>query len=424
MSRADLLAAAASYAHVRTFRRRHRTRAAVERWQSRRIERWLAYHARRVPAFADMPPGTPLSELPVMTKTDLMAAFASYNVAGIDAAQGWQAFETTKSIDGYVVGASTGTSGNRGLFVISQTERYRWLGAILAKGLPDFWRRRDRVAVLLPLDTPLYDTANATGRLLLRFFDTSAPLNTHRDALARFDPTVLIAPPRVLRGLVALELPLRPRAVFSAAEKLEAFDRAAIEAGFATPLREIYMASEGLFAVSCRHGRLHLAEDCMLFELEDRGGGRVSPLITDFSRTTQIMLRYRMNDLLVMDDAPCPCGSPLRVVREIVGRVDDVFHLRSTTGGTVELTPDILRNAIVDADRAITDFRLVQTAPDYVELHLETGNADAVTARLAALFARHGCAPQVGVRFRDLAPLEPGKLRRVRNETGRQRRDA
>ncbi len=407
-----------SYLRVRVFPLKHRNARSVEIWQNKRLSDWIKKHVSAVPAFrVTAQDDAGLSNFPVMTKADLMANFAGYNNAGISAEQGWEAFAGPKQIGRYTVGASTGTSGNRGLFVISQKERFRWLGAILAKAVPDFWRYKDRVAVMLPLDTPLYDTANKTSHLQLKFFDTSKPLNSLTNDLIQFAPTILIAPPRVLRRLVESKVAVSPRAVFSAAEKLEEFDRQIIEDGFHISLREIYMASEGLLAVSCKDGRLHLSEDCMHFELEEVGDGLVSPIISDFSRTTQIMMRYRMNDLLRMDVMPCTCGSPLRVVSEVIGRMDDIFHLANGNGHAVEVMPDIIRNAIVDTDRTIKDFRVIQSASNKIELLLDRSCtpelANKARAQLVSLFAKHRCEPSVTIVFADLSKPTRGKLRRV-----------
>lgn len=83
-----------------------------------------------------------------------------------------------------------------------------------------------------------------------------------------------------------------------------------IEAAFG-PLEQIYMATEGLLAVTCRDGTLHLCEDSVKFEFEPVGEGLVSPLVTAFRRQAQIMARYRLNDLLRLSTSPCRCGSPL-----------------------------------------------------------------------------------------------------------------
>lgn len=416
-----VLAALTSYARIRAFPRFVRDRKVLRAWQGRRLAKWLEHDVVKVDAFRSLAGhATKLDDLPVMEKSDLMADFSRFNVPRITNAQGWEAFGGSRRIGGFIVGASTGTSGNRGLFVVSQRERFAWLGAILAKAAPDFWRRRDRVAVLLPIDTPLYDSANQIRSLVMRFFDIGDPLEQSIAALEEFDPTLLVAPPRILRRLAELDAKLSPRRMFSAAEKLEEFDRRIIETGFGIPLGEIYMATEGLLGVTCAHGRLHLTEDCMYFEFEPAAGDLVSPVISDFSRNTQIMVRYRMNDLLRLDARPCPCGSPLMVAQEVAGRQDDVFRLPSVAGETVELTPDILRNVILDTDRGIDDFLLVQTGAAAMELQLPERCSPAVRRavrdNLAALCARHNVSPGCRIDIAERAPHGKGKMRRIKRE--------
>lgn len=410
------LHALASYARVRSFPYRIRSREALQSWQETRLQHWLAHDVPQVAAFARQG-ALRLDDLPIMDKATLMEDFSRYTKAAISNAQGWAAFEGPKRLGALTVGASTGTSGNRGLFVISEAERFAWLGAILAKAVPEFWRHRERVAVVLPLDTPLYDSANRMARLSLAFFDINTPFDHLAAALDGFEPTLLIAPPRILRRLAGRPMRRPPRRVFSAAEKLEEMDRGPIEAGFGCRLDEIYMATEGLFAVTCKAGRLHLTEDCMHFAFESVGGGLVRPILSDFSRKEQIMARYRMNDLLRLDPSPCACGSPLMGVAEIVGREDDLFWLQGQDGGVVELTPDILRNAIVDSDRAIDDFRLVQTGPRAMRLELapHIDPTPAVSA-LTALFARHGCGQGLRIAPSVIDHNTPGKLRRIRQD--------
>src|SRR5690606_37800198 len=140
--------------------------------------------------------------------------------------------------------------------------------------------------------------------------------------------------PKVLVELAKADLPLAPLKLFSAAEVLDPLDRAVIEARFGLVLGQIYMATEGLFAVSCDKGGLHLCEDYVAFEWErpEPDSELVAPVVTDFTRTTQVMARYRMNDLLRLDPRSCACGSPLQLVAEIAGRMDDVFHLPRKDG--------------------------------------------------------------------------------------------
>lgn len=412
-----------SFSRTRALARRLRTRADVAAWQERRLRYFLARVAPRAAAFAGFA-GRPLADWPTMDKTVLMADFAGYNRLGLTTQSAWSAFETaTPPRPGYAVGASTGTSGNRGLYVVSSRERYAWLGVMLAKALPDVLAVRHRVAVILPASSRLYDAANESGRLVLRFFDLTAGIEAQLALVAAFAPTTIVAPPKVLRALAESNLPIAPQRVFSGAEVLDPVDREIIEARFATKVREIYMATEGLLAIACPHGRLHLTEDHMFFEWEDAPGGAPlrQPVITDFTRRTQIMVRYRMNDLLALDDTECACGSPLRGVAHIAGRTDDVFTLTRTDRGTVRLSPDVIRNAVVGADRRIQDFRVIQTGPARVLLLLAAEQESclpAARAALAALFAGVGATPEIEASAAPLIAEGARKLRRVMVEPG------
>ncbi len=391
-----------------------KSRPAFERWQAAALRRWLDRDLPLAPYYGKAP--RHLGDLPVTDKALLMANFERFNIGGVSARDAWAAASADGRLGDLTVGASTGTSGNRGLFVISEAEKYRWLGTILAKAVPDLLWRGMRVAVVLPQNTGLYDSARKSRRIDLRFFDLTLAPEHWRAALEDFAPTVIIAPPKMLRYFAAAGFRLSPQRVFSAAETLDPVDRPVIETFFRLPLDQIYMATEGLFAVTCRQGGLHLAEDSVFFEFEPAGDGLVTPLVTAFRRQTQIMARYRMNDLLRLSEAPCRCGSPLRTVDEIVGRMDDAFRLASADG-PILLTPDILRNAVLKADRRIDDFRLIQTAPDAVELRLAPDLADEAAAAahqavLALLAARKSAAAVVLIRVP--LPLETvRKLRRV-----------
>jgi len=410
----------AARAFWRTRRLTHtlRTPEDVRRWQASRLERFLARVAPRAAFYANRR-GTRLDQLPIVDKAQLLAAFEQFNRAGVTLAEARAAIDAgAPRVRGYLVGQSTGTSGNRGVFVISEAERFTWLGVMLAKALPDVLTARLRVALALPAYSQLYASAAETGRIALRFFDLRAGVAAWRDEIAAFAPDVIVAPPKVLRAL-AETTSMRPARVFSGAEVLDPLDRQVIEAAFQTPVREIYMATEGLLGVACPLGVLHLAEDAVHFEWERAGSQSdlVKPLITDFTRSTQIMARYRMNDLLRLRAAPCTCGSPLQAVESVEGRLDDVFELRGADGALRMVTPDVLRNAVVDADRRIDDFRIVQTGPDEVELALAPSlpaeAAAAAAANLSAALRRAGAADVRVKSKRGIDVPYDRKLRRV-----------
>ena len=383
-------AALALRAYAATLARaaRLRDRAALEAWQERRLQAWLR----------DRAGVARLSDLPPMDRAGLMADFAACNRLRltVEAATAIAEGRAPRPA-GHHVGLSTGTtSGQRMPYVISEAERFVWLGTILAKSLGADALRRPRVAVALPRGSALYDAAGEGRALPLCFVPLGEGFAAAHARLKAFRPDVLIAPPRLLHWLAVQGPALAPRRIFAAAEILDPPDRAAIAAGFPRArLGEIYMATEGLFAVTCRHGRLHLAEDCLRFDLEPAGDGTSEAVITDFTRQAQVMARYRTGDLLRV--VPCSCGSPLRAV-VVAGRASDRIGGRA---------PDTLRDALLVS--GVTDFRLVQQGEAEPLLTLPPGEETAgPRAALEALLQR-----PVRVETRPLTLPEDGKLRRI-----------
>jgi phenylacetate-coenzyme A ligase PaaK-like adenylate-forming protein len=146
----------------------------------------------------------------------------------------------------------------------------------------------------------------------------------------------------------------------------------------------------------------------------------VSPIVTDFTRKEQAMVRYRMNDLMQLSDTPCPCGSPFQAVARIEGRQDDIFLLAAADGNLRMVTPDVLRNAVFDADPAIRDFRIVQTGASAILVTLDedlpremnTAVQNSIANRLQPL----ACLPVDIDVARGLTLPFDHKLRRVRRD--------
>jgi putative adenylate-forming enzyme len=418
MNMGQTMIAARSFLRCRWLAHTLTTRAAVERHQAKQIAALERHVAQAMPFYAPYR-GLPLAEWPVIDKAAMLANFAGMNIAGIDAETVRNALAAGEErAGGFIIGQSTGTSGNRGYYLISDAERFVWLGTILAKTLPDALWTRHRVALALPGLSSLYRSANSASRITLGFFDLAAPIAEWAEALVAFAPDTIVAPPKVLRWLAERDM-LHAAHIFSGAEVLDPLDRAVIEGATGRRMREIYMATEGLFGVSCAHGTLHLAEDVVKceFELAAPGSALQSLIVTDFTRRSMALARYRMNDLVELADEPCACGSPYQAVRRIEGRSDDIFRLAAADGSPRMVTPDVLRNAVVDSHPAIRDFRIDQTGPSTIRVALEPGVPDTVDAlvaeRLRASLARFEVTPQIEV-IRGIEPVFDRKLRRVR----------
>lgn len=147
---------------------------------------------------------------------------------------------------------------------------------------------------------------------------------------------MIAAPPSLLRRLAEAvrtgKLNVKPQRVISVAEVLDPLDREYIGQAFGQIVHQIYQCTEGFLGCTCPYGTLHLNEDLVYIEKEYVPGKDRTfvPIVTDFSRMTQPIVRYRLNDLLTESDEPCPCGSPFTAIERIEGRCDDIFTPRTT----------------------------------------------------------------------------------------------
>lgn len=176
------------------------------------------------------------------------------------------------------------------------------------------------------------------------------PLHIRR--LNLYQPSILAAPPSVLKILAMAiksnELKIKPIKVISIAEVLEPIDQLFIGEQFQQTIHQVYQCTEGFLDVSCSQGIIHLNEDLVVIQKEYIDDRRFIPVITDFCRTTQPIIRYRLNDILVESSKPCSCGSIFTALEKIEGRCDDIFYLYTRFGGKlVPVFPDFLRRALM-----------------------------------------------------------------------------
>lgn len=120
-------------------------------------------------------------------------------------------------------------------------------------------------------------------------------------------------------------------AVITTSEKVTTEMREVMEKAYGCRVYEEYSAVENsLFASECEHGRLHLSPDAGIVEILKDGGvpcepGEVGEVVaTGLLRRYQPFVRYRLGDLAAWDPEPCPCKRPLPILKEIVGRIEDV----------------------------------------------------------------------------------------------------
>lgn len=369
-----------------------------------RLGRFLAEIAPQAPFYREYA-GRPLPVLPIVDKATVLGNFASFNTRGITLEQALTVAERAErtrdfspTIDGVTVGLSSGTTGRRGAFLVGDQERSLWAGTVMGQllsgeSLTLLARRGLRVSLFLRANSNLYESVR-TGRVEFRYHDLTVPIEHHLGTVVQSD--IVVAPASVLVDLTRFAPDLRPTQVVSVAETLDPIDQQRIEHAWGRRVDQVYQATEGLLGVSCPAGRIHLNEQFLVIEPEWLDHERFVPVITDVARTTQLVVRYRLDDVLLAADGPCRCGRTSRSVAAVLGRADDVLTLSprgvadSADAGAAErvhVYPDVLRHAIALA--APADYRVEQYGAVW-RVALRDGSVEAVRREVTALARRLG----------------------------------
>jgi len=167
--------------------------------------------------------------------------------------------------------------------------------------------------------------------------DPATTADSLRRELAEYDPHVLIAAPRQIEPLVALLTSawagrqLSLRGILSSGERLppELFRMLRDRCGLLT--LDHYGLTESGYGcgVECpAHDGYHVRELDLLVEIVDLASGRPLPdgetgeiVITTLTREAMPLIRYRTGDAASMLPGPCRCGSPLRRLSAVTGRI-------------------------------------------------------------------------------------------------------
>ena len=412
-----------------------KSRAQLLRRQKRQLDKYLSRAVRQFGFYQTMTTPT-LESFPIITKPTFNQHFANLNTAGITHAEAHdfaQRAEQTgrfrQKLRGLTVGLSTGTSGNRGVFLLNGDEIARWAAMILLRVLRLNPFRHERIAFVFRTNSNLYQAVNA-GFVRMQFFPLDLDSPGALQKLTDFAPTILVAQPSALLRIAQRQeqnrLIIRTKRVISVAEVLDDRTRDYLTERFGTVIHQVYQCMEGFLAATCPFGTLHVNEDLLHWEKRylDTEQKRYHPIITDFSRQTQALIHYELNDVLIEPNAPCPCGSPLLVIGNIEGRADDVLLFRNNAGDSVAVFPDCVRRAVCDADGSILDYAVWQNAPDSLYIYLEEthleqpATVNAIQQNLTDLLAERDVSG-VSLTFLAYRQREPEtKLRRVkRNPT-------
>lgn len=356
-----------------------------------------------------------LAELPVITKSLLMQSFDDVitdRSVRLRDAEAFLAERRPELFHGrYVVLATSGSTGLRGVFLFDPDE---WLTALAAITRPMLWAgvapspfRRRRMA-LLASTTPSHYSCQV-GRYLhspvlpAMQLDAGDPIDRMVAHLNAWQPDVLAVYPSVLRQLAAEQaagrLHIQPDKILTSAEMLTSDDRRRAGEVWRAPVHDTYGGTEyAPIAAECSFGNRHLMEDGAVIELE-----RDRVLLTVLDRRTQPLIRYEISDVVRSVEGDCPCGRPFRLIASIEGRVEDVL-----TFGSVRVHPnrfhEVLEGAPVTGWQVIQEngsLRVLLTGLD--DPHVP----ESIGVALRAMLSREGVAAPT-VRVAHVDRLERG----------------
>jgi putative adenylate-forming enzyme len=376
---------------IRARHRRFTHREELENWQQTQLQDYLEHQVIKASYYQNFS-GKPLADYPLMDKSQMMENFAGRNTENIAldtvlpiAMSAENSRDFNPQWKGFTVGLSSGTSGKRGVFLVSKQERLRWAGILLAKTLPNRflwqiikpWQPKLSIAFFLRANSNLYNTLNSS-RIDFRFYDLLQPLDQHILHLNQFPPQVLVAPASILQALAKAQeagsLTINPQRIINVAEVLEADVAQEIEKAFAQKVHQIYQATEGFLAYTCEQGNLHLNETYIHIEKNwlDNEKKRFQPIITDFTRSTQIILRYQLNDVLRVADQPCSCGNAETCITAIEGRSDEIFWLPEKKSQELKpIYPDSLRRCMMLVEPELQEYKIIQRGRNW-EIAIKT----------------------------------------------------
>ena len=380
-----------------------------------------------------------LTDIPVMTKQDLMANFdliVTDPRLRLDVLEDYLGGLTSDAylFDRYHVVTSGGSSGRRGVFVYDwqawtlcflTLRRYSLLKITYDQNV----ERKPVVMAKIGSATALHVSSAisqtfSSPSLSIHRFPMTLPTEKMVEGLNSLQPELLEGYSSVLFRLakqaLSGRLRIAPRWVSSISEPLLPEIRRAAEEAWKVPVLNVWGTSEGGgCAASCGLGPwMHLTDDLLLIEPVDDHGAPTPPgvrsakvYLTNLYTLTMPLIRYEITDRVTLMDGLCPCGSHHRRIEDVSGRLDDDFVFAA--GPTVH--PVVFESALA-AERNVLEYQVRQTARGAMIAVVCTGEIDEerLRARIARALAEVGLAdPEVKIaRIQDLERLHSGKLKR------------
>ena len=397
----------------------------IEKYQKRRTEGMVKYAVNYSNFFKKYYSRYDLKtfkSLPTVNKKVMMENLTEYNTVGLTkeeilkfCLEVEESRDFSRRLKGMNIGMSSGTSGNKGVEIVTQQEEMYTKAALLARF--DFPKgEKINLAFILRVSTPAFNL-DILGHKLT-YISQLQPIEAIVEQLSELQPNVISGPPSMLK-IIAKEveegrLNIAPKRVVSYAEVLYPDVREYLSKIFNCVVHEIYKCTEGAIALSCKYGNLHINEDLVYVETLNNDGTETPVgkpcqklIVTDLHKKSQPIIRYELNDIITISPKRCKCGSSFRVIEKIQGRADDVFWAKILNSGKWQyIFPDYISRAVISSSEDIEEYQVIQKSPEVVLVRLQIKknvnfNQKILIQSMEDVFRKYNCKiPKIIVEFK------------------------
>lgn len=375
--------------------------------------------------YAGLPETPSLEELPPVTKQELTARMQDWITDPDFSLDSLAAFlrdaGTLGSLfmDRYSVSTTSGTTGeplrmlrdSRHVNINAAILQARLYQSPLLSGIPGLMDKATKFASVLATGGHhaafsafekrrlALEKEGVTGTMEL--LSIGEPLGEMVHRLNAFQPDAITGYPSFLQVLSGEQhegrLAISPKVILCSAEQLTDETRTLIEQRFSCPVGNVFCSTEGgEVSILCNRGRMHLNSDWIIVEPIDRQGRPVpagvmsdAMLVTNLMNAVQPIIRYRVDDCVILHDDTCECGLPFPYV-DILGRTDDMPTFKGENG-PVRLSPIVFLDAVCDME-GISIFQFIQPDPETLTMrvrYLESADKKELHAAIEGSVKEH-----------------------------------
>lgn len=168
-------------------------------------------------------------------------------------------------------------------------------------------------------------------------------------------------------------LSYKPQSIITAAEKLEEFQREAMEKNFQAPVFNTYGSREFMLiaAEDENHDGLLMSNENLYIEIIKENGepaksGEMGDIIiTDLHNWGMPFIRYRIGDMAVPSDKKPRSGRGLPMLEKIVGRTLDILKTKDGKKVPGEFFPHLMKDF-----KGVEQFQVVQDSLEQLNLNI------------------------------------------------------